>query len=113
MTKELTVSERRYLENEEFNKNNVEEVLKPKASKAKAFRDANGYSLTFAKLMKKWNCATQDEYRAIRRAHKKEGYVGPTKEKKKPEVVETVNQGNYKGKNFNKNHSNKNNYNKK
>lgn len=78
---ELSTSEKLYLENEEFNKQNVDEI-KIKGSKATAFRKANGFSLTFDKLMKKWNCATADEWRALRKQHKKEGYIGPKKEKK-------------------------------
>ena len=66
---ELSLAERRYLENEEFNRNNVDEVRKPVkvGSKALAHRAAHGYSPTFAKLMKKYNCATADEWRALRK----------------------------------------------
>lgn len=84
---ELSLAERRYLENEEFNKLNVEEVAIRK-NQAAEHRKAFGYSLTFAKLMKKWNCATADEWRALRNKHKKEKYVGEPKPKK--EVEETA-----------------------
>lgn len=77
---DLSVSERRYLENEEFNKQNVEEI-RIRKNKAADFRKENGYSLTFAKLMEKWNCATADEWRELRKKHKKEGYVGEPKPK--------------------------------
>jgi len=85
---DLSVAERRYLENEEFNKQNVEEVVKRK-NLAAAHRKEHGYSLTFAKLMKKHNCATADEWRELRKKHKKAGgFVGEPKPKK--EVVETT-----------------------
>jgi hypothetical protein len=83
---ELSLSERRYLENEEFNKQNVEQVA-VKKNRAAEHRKAFGYSLTFAKLMKKWNCTTADEWRALRKKHKKENYIGETK----PKVVKEDN----------------------
>lgn len=76
----LSVSERRFLENEEFNKQNVDEI-RIRKNQAEAHRKEFGYSLTFAKLMKKWNCATADEWRELRKKHKKEGYVGEPKPK--------------------------------
>jgi hypothetical protein len=96
MNKELSLAERRYLENEEFNKQNTDAV-RPSKNKAAEFRKANGYSLTFAKLMKKWGCATPDEWRALRKKHQKEKYVGPKKEKP---VVEkpAAKQDQYRGK---------------
>lgn len=85
---ELSLAERRYLENEEFNKQNVEEIYIPK-NKAAIHRKEFGYSLTFAKLMKKWNCATADEWRELRKKHKKAGgIVGEPKPKK--EVAEAT-----------------------
>lgn len=45
--------------------------------KAENFRKATGYSLTMSKLMKKWNCTTPDEWRVLRKKHKKENYIGP------------------------------------
>ena len=86
---ELSLSERRYLENEEFNKLNVEEVA-IKKNKAAEHRKEFGYSLTFAKLMKKWNCATADEWRALRKKHKKEKYIGEPKPKVKAEETAAV-----------------------
>ena len=86
---ELSLAERRYLENEEFNKANVEEVVIRK-NQAAEHRKAFGYSLTFAKLMKKWNCATADEWRALRKKHKKEKYVGEPKPKVKVEEAPAV-----------------------
>ena len=68
---ELSVTERRYQENEEYNAANVEEI-RIKKNKAAAFRKEHGYSLTFAKLMKKYNCATADEWRTLRNAREKE-----------------------------------------
>ena len=68
---ELSVAERRYQENEEFNVANVEEI-RIKKNKAADFRKANGYSLTFAKLMKANGCATADEWRTLRNAREKE-----------------------------------------
>ena len=85
---ELSLAERRYLENEEFNKANVEEI-RIRKDQAAAHRKEYGYSLTFAKLMKKHNCATADEWRALRKKHKKAGgFVGEPKPK--AEVVETA-----------------------
>ena len=68
---ELSLAERRYLENEEFNKQNVEEIRIVK-NKAAAFKKEHGFSLTFAKLMKKYNCATADEWRTLRNKMEKE-----------------------------------------
>jgi hypothetical protein len=103
---QLSATEKRYLENEEFNKLNVDEVpVEKKKSKAEVFRKANGFSLTMSKLMIKWKCATVDAYRAIRRQHKKENYIGPKREKKPVEVVATPE---YSNKNRNKNYKGKN-----
>lgn len=66
---ELSLAERRYLENEEFNKLNQDEVA-IKRNRAAAHRKQFGYSITFAKLMKKYNCATADEWRAKRKSLK-------------------------------------------
>lgn len=68
---ELSLAERRYAENEEFNAANVEEI-RIKKNKAADFRKEHGYSLTFAKLMKANNCATADEWRTLRNAREKE-----------------------------------------
>jgi len=62
---ELSLAERRYLENEEFNKQNVDEIIIRK-NQAAAHRKEHGYSRTFAKLMKKHNCSTPDEWRTLR-----------------------------------------------
>jgi len=86
----VSLAERRYLENEEFNKANVEEVKQVK-NKAATFRKANGYSLTFFKLMNKWSCSTPDEWRALRKKHKKENYIGPKREKKPVETPVVTN----------------------
>ena len=74
-------AERVWEEEQEFLKNNQAEVLQPKKNGEK-FRKEHGYSLTMSKLMEKWNCKTPDEYRVIRKKHKKENYIGPTKPKK-------------------------------
>lgn len=68
---ELSLAERRYLENEEFNKQNVDEIIIRK-NQAAAHRKEYGYSLTFAKLMKKHNCSTPDEWRTLRNKLEKE-----------------------------------------
>lgn len=68
---ELSLAERRYLENEEFNKQNVEEI-RVRKDQAAAHRKQFGYSLTFAKLMKKYNCATADEWRTLRNQRERE-----------------------------------------
>lgn len=103
---QLSDSEKRYIENEEFNRLNVDAVpVEKKKSKAEVFRKENGFSLTMSKLMKKWKCYTVDAYRVIRRQHKKENYIGPKREKKPVEVVATPayfnknKNSNYKGKN--------------
>ena len=83
---ELSYTEQEYLKEQEFLKNNQEEVL-IKVSKAKTFKIANGYSLTMSKLMAKWNCSTPDDYRRVRTKHRKENYVGPRKVKKIAPVV--------------------------
>jgi AmiR/NasT family two-component response regulator len=44
---------------------------KPKAEKAKKFRQAFGYSLTMSKLMKKYDCSSPEAYRKIRNKNKK------------------------------------------
>ena len=108
--KPLSHTEKMYLENEEFNKKNQEEVIIPKAPnwKAIAFRKENGYSRTMGKLMEKYNCKTVEEYRVIRKKHQKEGNIGPKKEKK---VVETVS-NNRNGYNANYKNNNKNNVSK-
>jgi hypothetical protein len=85
-THQLSHTEKLYLENEEFNKNNQEEV-EVKVDKAAKFRKENGYSITMDKLMKKWNCESVEAYRALRRKHQKENYIGPKREKK---AVETT-----------------------
>ena len=88
--KPLSHTEKMYLENEEFNKKNQEEVIIPKAPnwKAIAFRKENGYSRTMGKLMEKYNCKTVEEYRVIRKKHQKEGNIGPKKEKKvNPDIM--------------------------
>ena len=66
----------------------IEEVQQPKKNKAADFRKAYGYSLTMSKLMKKWGCATPEAYRALRRKHRKDKYIGPKKEKKRVEEKE-------------------------
>ena len=68
---ELSLAERRYLENEEFNKQNVEEI-RVRKDQAAAHRKKFGYSLTFAKLMKKYNCSTADEWRTLRNQRERE-----------------------------------------
>jgi len=68
---ELSLAERRYAENEEYNAANVEEI-RIKKNKAAEFRKEHGYSLTFAKLMKANGCATADEWRTLRNAREKE-----------------------------------------
>ncbi len=103
--KNLSLAERRWEENEEYNRNNSETPLvasAPKVNAAEIHRKEKGYSITFGKLMKKWNCATPDEWRALRAKHKREKYVGPVKEKPKKEVVNPTpysrdNRKDYKG----------------
>ena len=46
-----------------------------KENKALAFKRKHGYSITFSKLMAKYNCKTPEEYRALRRASKKSSLV--------------------------------------
>lgn len=81
MKQDLSHTEKLYLENQEYEKKNIEEVKK-KVKKAEIFRKEHGYSLTMSKLMKKWGCATPEEWRILRNKHEKENYVGPKKEKK-------------------------------
>jgi hypothetical protein len=95
----ISFTERNYLENEEFNKKNQDEVI-IKVSKAVVFKKAHGYSLTFSKLMKKWNCSTPDAWRELRRQHKKENYIGPKREKKAVEAAPVQN-NNWNNKNKN------------
>ena len=42
-----------------------------KDTNAESFRRKNGYSITFGKLMAKYNCSTPDEYRSLRKVNKK------------------------------------------
>ena len=78
---QLNQDEKDFLKEEEYLKNN-KDVVAPKISKAVEFRKDKGYSITFSKLMIKWNCSTPEEYRAIRSKHRKEKYIGPKREKK-------------------------------
>ena len=100
-------AEKVWEEEQEFLKNNQEEVI-IKVDKAKKFRSENGYSLTMSKLMEKWGCKTVEEYREVRRKHCKENYIGPKKEKKKVETTETsfARRDNYNGVNYKNNNRN-------
>lgn len=54
-----------------------------KVDKAAEFRkNNNGMSITFFKLLKKYNLSAT-EYRKLRMKRRKEGYIGPRREKKK------------------------------
>lgn len=68
----------------------VKVVIDP-LEKSRNFKKANGYSITSSKLMKKYKCGTFEEYKVIRKKHKKEGNVGPRRPKK-PVPVESSNQ---------------------
>ena len=88
----MNTEEKEYLADQEHRDKNRDVEEKKKVNKAVEFRKAHGYSITFSKLMKKWNCATADAWRRVRRDHKKENYVGPRKEKKKVVVAKEANQ---------------------
>lgn len=62
-------TEKVWREEQEFLKNNQEEVVK-KVDKAAAHRKEHGFSRTMAKLMEKYDCKTVEEYRVVRKANK-------------------------------------------
>lgn len=83
----LSHTEKVYLENEEFMKNNQDEV-KVKVDKAAAFRKEHGYSRTMQKLMDKYNCSTPAEYALVRKENKLKNKKAPKAPKAAPAPVQ-------------------------